>query len=51
VQPRDADAIDRELELLAEVTSSIRRLGGNPSTGLIDDLLDERLRVQRSERG
>jgi hypothetical protein len=51
VQPRDATAIDRELELLASVTASIRRLGGNPSTGLIDDLLDERLRAERADHG
>lgn len=40
---RDAAAIDRELELLASIRASIRRLGGNPSSSLIDDLLDERL--------
>ena len=50
MKPRDADAIDRELELLTSVTASIRRLGGNPNTCLIDELLDERLKVQRRDR-
>ncbi|OBK77874.1 hypothetical protein [Mycobacterium sp. 1274761.0] len=40
---RDISAIDRQLSLLASVSSSIRRLGGKPSTALIDDLLDERI--------
>jgi hypothetical protein len=46
---RDVDAIDRELELLAAVAASIRRLGGTPSTALIDELLDERI-ASRSGR-
>ena len=37
---RDVDTIDRELELLAAVAASIRRLGGTPSIALIDELLD-----------
>jgi len=45
VDHRDVDAIDRELELLAAVTASIRRLGGRPSMALIDELLDERSRL------
>lgn len=40
---RDVSAIDRQLSLLASVSSSIRRLGGKPSTALIDELLDERI--------
>ena len=40
---RDVSAIDRQLSLLAAVSSSIRRLGGKPSTALIDELLDERI--------
>jgi hypothetical protein len=40
---RDVASIDRELELLASVRASILRLGGEASTTVIDDLLDERL--------
>ena len=40
---RDISAIDRQLSLLAAVSASIRRLGGKPSTALIDELLDERI--------
>lgn len=40
---RDVDTIDGELELLAAVAASIRRLGGTPSIALIDELLDERI--------
>ena len=40
---RDVSAIDRQLSLLAAVSASIRRLGGKPSTALIDELLDERI--------
>jgi hypothetical protein len=43
VKHRDISAIDRQLSLLASVSSSIRRLGGKPSTALIDELLDERI--------
>ena len=43
VKHRDVSAIDRQLSLLAAVSSSIRRLGGKPSTALIDELLDERI--------
>ena len=39
----DVSAIDRQLSLLAAVSASIRRLGGKPSTALIDELLDERI--------
>ena len=44
---RDVSAIDRQLSLLAAVSSSIRRLGGKPSTALIDELLDERIASRR----
>ncbi|MGZ6777872.1 MAG: hypothetical protein ACXVGO_02640 [Mycobacterium sp.] len=44
---RDISAIDRQLSLLAAVSSSIRRLGGKPSTALIDELLDERIASRR----
>jgi hypothetical protein len=43
VEQRDVHAIDRELELLADVAAAIRRLGGTPNTTLIDELLDERI--------
>jgi hypothetical protein len=43
VKHRDVSAIDRQLALLAAVSASIRRLGGKPSTALIDELLDERI--------
>ena len=43
VKHRDVSAIDRQLALLAAVSASIRRLGGRPSTALIDELLDERI--------
>jgi hypothetical protein len=43
VKHRDISAIDRQLALLAAVSASIRRLGGRPSTALIDELLDERI--------
>jgi hypothetical protein len=43
VKHRDISTIDRQLSLLAAVSSSIRRLGGKPSTALIDELLDERI--------
>ena len=43
VKHRDVSAIDRQLSLLAAVSASIRRLGGKPSTALIDELLDERI--------
>jgi hypothetical protein len=48
---RDISAIDRQLSLLAAVSSSIRRLGGKPSTALIDDLLDERIASRRPPLG
>jgi hypothetical protein len=47
VKHRDVSAIDRQLSLLASVSSSIRRLGGKPSTTLIDELLDERIASRR----
>jgi hypothetical protein len=40
---RSLDTIDRELEFLAGVRMAIRRLGGHPSTHLVDELLDERV--------
>jgi hypothetical protein len=43
VDSRDVGTIDRELELLTAVAAAIRRLGGAPSTALIDELLEERL--------
>jgi hypothetical protein len=39
---RDLDTIDAELRLLAAVRWSIREHGGEPSSGLINELLDER---------
>ena len=45
---RDISAIDRQLALLAAVSASIRRLGGKPSTALIDELLDERIASRRT---
>jgi hypothetical protein len=47
VKHRDVSAIDRQLSLLSAVSSSIRRLGGKPSTALIDELLDERIASRR----
>lgn len=38
-----------KLELLAAVSASIRRLGGTPSTVLIDELLDERIATRPRE--
>jgi hypothetical protein len=40
LENRNVEAIDRALELLTAVTASIRRLGGAPSTRLVDELLD-----------
>jgi hypothetical protein len=40
---RSLDTIDRELAFVAGVRTAIRRLGGHPSTHLVDELLDERL--------
>jgi hypothetical protein len=51
VKHRDVSAIDRQLSLLAAVSSSIRRLGGRPSTALIDELLDERIASRRPPLG
>src|SRR5262245_21541762 len=51
VKHRDISAIDRQLSLLAAVSSSIRRLGGTPSTALIDELLDERIASRRPALG
>jgi hypothetical protein len=48
VKHRDISAIDRQLALLAAVSASIRRLGGKPSTALIDELLDERIASRRT---
>jgi hypothetical protein len=39
---RDLDAIDYELRLLAAVRRTIREHGVEPTTGQIDELLDER---------
>jgi hypothetical protein len=44
---RDLDTIDSELRLLAAVRWSIREHGGEPSTRLVDDLLDERNELNR----
>jgi hypothetical protein len=51
VKHRDVSAIDRQLALLAAVSASIRRLGGKPSTALIDELLDERIASRRTPLG
>jgi hypothetical protein len=51
VKHRDISAIDRQLSLLAAVSASIRRLGGKPSTALIDELLDERIASRRTPLG
>ncbi len=48
---RDVSAIDRQLALLAAVSASIRRLGGRPSTALIDELLDERIASRPTSLG
>jgi hypothetical protein len=48
VKHRDISAIDRQLALLAAVSVSIRRLGGEPTTTLIDELLDERIASRRT---
>ena len=40
---RDLDIIDSELRLLAAVRWSIREHGGEPSSRLVNELLDERL--------
>jgi hypothetical protein len=40
---RDLDTIDSELRLLAAVRRSIHEHGGEPSSRLVDELLDERL--------
>jgi hypothetical protein len=40
---RDVEVIDQELALLAVVRAALRREGGRPSSGVIDELLDERL--------
>jgi hypothetical protein len=40
---RDLEVIDSELRLLAAVRRSIREHGGEPSSGHVDELLDERL--------
>jgi hypothetical protein len=39
---RDPDVIDSELRLIAAVRRSIREHGGEPSSRLVDELLDER---------
>lgn len=39
---RDRKIIDSELRLLAAVRWSIREHGGEPSSHLVDELLDER---------
>jgi hypothetical protein len=45
----DVETIDRELELLAAVSASIRRLGGTSSTALIDELLDGSRLINQSD--
>lgn len=42
---RDLDDIDAELRLLSVVRSAIQEGGGEPSTAVIDCLLDERHQV------
>jgi hypothetical protein len=39
---RDLETIDSELRFLAAVRRSIREHGGEPSSHLVDELLDER---------
>jgi hypothetical protein len=39
---RDLDTVDFELRLLAAVRRSVREHGGQPSSHLVDELLDER---------
>jgi hypothetical protein len=51
VKHRDISAIHRQLALLAAVSASIRRLGGKPSTALIDELLDERIASRPTSLG
>jgi hypothetical protein len=48
---RDRETIDSELRSLAAARRSIRERGGEPSTGRVDELLDERLghRVEASK--
>jgi hypothetical protein len=45
---RDRETIDSELRLLAAVRRSIREHGGKPSSGQVDELLDERLEISAS---
>ena len=45
---RDRDTIDAELRLLGAVRWSIREQGDEPSSRLVDELLDERLRPSRN---
>jgi hypothetical protein len=40
---RDLETIDSELRLLAAVRRSIREHGGEPSSRVVGELLDERL--------
>jgi hypothetical protein len=47
---RSLDTIDRELESIAGVRTAIRRLGGHPSSHLVDELLDERLTHQAASQ-
>jgi hypothetical protein len=42
---RDLDTIDSELRLVAAVWWSIREHGGEPSSRLVDELLDERIEI------
>ena len=42
-QSRDRETIESELRLLAAVRWSIREYGGEPSSRLADELLDEHL--------
>jgi hypothetical protein len=48
---RDVGTIDHDHELLTAVAAAIRRLGGAPSTVLIDELLEERLTRTDREPG
>ena len=41
---RSRETVDAELRLLAVARRSISQYGGTPSVGLVDELLDERLK-------
>lgn len=48
---RDVQIIDAELRLLVAVRVACRATGGKPSSGLIDELLDERSGVTQTTDG